>query len=136
MFFNKKKGPETPQVRAVYYIGLPGFNQNFACDLIKENDLLIIRQVKPQAQASMSLSQIQSIDVIPENDFMTRYQHTNAPAPKDQSGFWKMYMVINYIGSDGLQKMIAFWVSNLEISKLNNFVAAIQENSPVQNYVL
>jgi hypothetical protein len=67
---------------------------------------------------------------------MTRYQHTNAPAPKDQSGFWKMYMVINYMGSDGQQKMIAFWVSNLEITKLNNFVAAIQENSPVQNYVL
>jgi len=135
MFFGKKK-EVNHQAKVVFFEGLQGFNQNHRCDLIKEGDTLIIKQMKPEVQATMSLSQIQTIDILSENDFLTRYKHTNIAPPKDVSSFSKFYLVINFTGSDGHAKMVAFWMTYMECRKIYKFVELLNANKPVKNYSL
>lgn len=82
------------EVRVCYYSGLNGFIQNFGCNLKKENDVLLVQHIKPEINVNLNFSQIQSIEILDESDFMKKYQNTDSIANNPNKSYFVYYQSI------------------------------------------
>lgn len=120
--FGKKKD----ELKVMYYEGLEGFIQDFPCTITLENDVLVIKKIKPDVTVKLPTNQIISIDAMPEKNFMVQYH--NNPGRTAKVGT-KFYYVFKYNSSSGKQKHIAFWDVS---SKTMNKVLKLREE--ITNY--
>lgn len=102
--FGKKKNKNT--VKLMHYEGLVGFSQDYPCTVSMIENVLTISKIKPDLTVTLKKEQVNSIDVIPEENFMARYHgHANTTSKMGK----KWYYVFSYVSSSGEQKYVAFW---------------------------
>lgn len=103
MLFSKKNKDD--KTTLMHYEGLPGFRQDFPCKAeVKESCIIFTNE--NGSTISLPLNQIQSIDYMPELNFMGKYH--NNPITTAKVGV-KWFSVISYISSTGESKYLAFW---------------------------
>ena len=128
MLFSKKK-TDSPVV-LMHYEGLRGFCQDFPCEVSLENENVIFKNKKPEVVVTLPIKQIQSIDFMPETNFMGMYHNTTATTAKMGT---KFFYVIKYITADGESKFVALWdVGN----KAKTLMDAIRERISPSSYTL
>lgn len=108
--FRKKENQN--EVRVMYYEGLRGFGQDLGCIIAIEDDAICFKSIKPEITVSLQRSQIQSVNIMPEINFMARY-HGNAGTTSKFGS--KMYCVIHYQSSGGADSHIAVWYAASEL---------------------
>lgn len=108
MFGKKKK-----DLVLMHYEGLQGFKQDFPCN-VKLDDEAVVFTNNNGGSAKLPLTQIQSLDSLPEVNFMGK--HHNNPVSTAKMGV-KWFYIINYTSSSGESKYIALWGTNSEARK-------------------
>lgn len=116
----KKNINQDIHCRVSYYEGLPNFQQLHGCELYTQNDTLIIHQFKPEITVRLKLSQINTIDILQENDFMMKYKNTSAPP--SNNNVKKMYFVFKYVNSKSENAMFVLWGA-----LVSNYIYELQE---------
>lgn len=117
--FGKKVDSDSIQV--MHYEGLRGFAQDSVCTIHSQDDILISR-MNPEIDVTLPRKQITAIDIMPEKNFMAKY-HGHADTTAKFAA--KMYVVINYVSSDGADSHIAFWYPNTDL-KTGNKIRALK----------
>ncbi len=128
MLFSKKK-TDSPVV-LMHYEGLRGFSQDFPCEVSLENENVIFKNKKPEVVVTLPIKQIQSIDFLPETNFMGQYHNTTATTAKMGT---KFFHVIKYTSSDGEAKIVALWDVG---SKGKALMDAVKEKITPSSYTL
>lgn len=119
MFFSRKKS-KSDGIVISHYEGLPGFRQDFPCNVKVSDDILVFSNNEGKI-VNLPIAQIQSIDtMVRERNFMARY-HGNAITTS--KGPEKLYYVITYTSSSGATAYLAFW--DTYNSKTNKFFESI-----------
>lgn len=114
MLFSKKaKNPS--EMNIIHYEGLQGFRQDFPCT-VKLDDEVLTFSNKEGFTISLAYSKLQSIDFMPEPNYMSKYHNNYVSTAKTKAAV-KWFYVINYISSSGEAKHIAFWGVDLKTSK-------------------
>ena len=98
-------GKKNKDVVLMHYEGLQGFKQDFPCN-VKLDEEAVVFSNSNGGSAKLAISQIQSLDSMPEVNFMGKYH--NNPVSTARMGV-KWFYVINYVSSSGEAKYIAFW---------------------------
>lgn len=99
-------------LRAVHYTGLPGFHQDRPCSMdVGEDDILF--STTTGAHASLPLSKVECVDIMPEANYMLRYHNSSASTAKVGD---KWYAVIT-CASEGASKHITLWFLGLKAYK-------------------
>jgi hypothetical protein len=130
--FGKKK--DTNILNVMYYEGLPGFIQDFPCTITLEDDVFVIKKVKPDLTVKLPFNQVISIDTLPEKNFMAQYHNTAGTTSKVGT---KFYYVFKYTSSAGEPKHIAFWdVSAKTMKQVLNFSEEIMNCGTLSEYTL
>ena len=101
--FGKKKN--NGKVTLMHYEGLQGFREDFPCKLDVDDSAIIFCN-ENNATIKLPFNQIQSIDYLPELNFMGKYH--NNPTTTAKAGT-KWFSVVTYISSSGESKYLAFW---------------------------
>ena len=101
--FGKKKNDG--KVTLMHYEGLQGFRQDFPCKAeLDASSIIFTNEVS--GTVKLPFTQIQSIDYMPELNFMGKYH--NNPTTTAKAGM-KWFSVVNYTSSSGESKYLAFW---------------------------
>jgi len=127
--FGRKKEFE---LRVCYYSGLKGFVQNFGCHLKKEGDVLAVQHLKPEITVKLNFSQIQSLEILNESDFMKKYQNTDSIENNKN----KSYFVFKYTGSTGEDGIFVLWGTQGDAIKMYKLQAEFRNTSAPQSYTL
>ena len=106
MLFSKKK--KDSRTTLMHYEGLQGFRQDFPCKLDVDDSAIIFCN-ENNVTIKLPFSQIQSIDFLPEVNFMGKYH--NNPTSTAKAGM-KWFSVVSYTSSSGESKYLAFWASD------------------------
>lgn len=102
--FGKKV--DSDEIRVMHYDGLQGFAQDGVCFLSVNDDAILFRSVKPVVEATLPCSQVLSIDIMPEQNYMAKYRGNAGTTAKFGQ---KIYVVIQYSSSQGEDRTIALW---------------------------
>lgn len=128
MLFSKK--PQN-QATIMHYEGLQGFQQDMPCTFTLDDSTVTFSKVKPDLSATLQLSQIQNIDFLPEQNFLTQYHNSGIPTARMGQ---KFYWVIKFTSTSGESKHLAFWDVG---SKAKNLMDDLKSKiPPVSNYAL
>ncbi|CAI3605834.1 conserved hypothetical protein [Clostridium neonatale] len=120
--------------RVSYYEGLPNFQQLHGCELFTQGDTLIIRQIRPEITVRIKLSQIETIDVLPENTFMMKYKNTSAQP--NNTPVKVSYYIFNYVSSNGENAMFVLSGAGMEIRQIYQLQKMINQSKGPQSYDL
>lgn len=104
MFGRKKKNPVTT-LQPTHYEGLSGFKQSFPCQMTLEDDHVVFKSHEGNI-AKLPYDRIMSIELLREEQFMSKYHNTNGKATANGK---VMFRIIHYISSTGEEKYIALW---------------------------
>lgn len=112
--FGKKKEKGIP---VLFYDGkLSGFQCNYPCQILLDDNFLHITRIKPDVEVNLDKSRIISIDIfLKETEYMAKYKGTSIETGK---GTPKQYFVINYVSKSGEHEHLDFWCTALEMSKI------------------
>lgn len=102
----EKKASKSDGVNIMHYEGLPGFRQDFPCNMKAEPDKVVFSNAEGST-VTLAAAQITGIDWMREDMFMGKYH--NNPVNTSKSNAVKWFAVINYSSSSGESKYIAFW---------------------------
>lgn len=120
--------------RVSYYEGLPNFQQSHGCELFTQGDTLIIHQFKPEITVRLKLSQIKTIDVLPENTFMIKYKNTSVQP--NNTPVKVSYYVFNYVSSSGETASFTLSGAGMEIRQIYKLQERINQSKGPQTYDL
>lgn len=98
--FGKKKNSA---IRVMHYEGITGFATDYPCTLEVQDDLLVIKRLKPETTVTLPMNRIQSFSAMGEAAFMLKY-HGQAFSTSKAKGIQKYYLVISYD-----KGMVAVW---------------------------
>ena len=101
MFFKEK---DINEVVLMHYEGLVGFKQDFPCRAFIEDENILFKN--DTTDIKLAYNQIESIDYMPEMNFMGKYH--NNPVNTSKTNAVKWFSVISYTSSSGEAKYIAF----------------------------
>jgi len=104
MFGKKKDKP----IHAMHYDGLKGFSQDYPCTLDFQEDLLVIKKLKPEMTVTLPINRIEVCEVMEEKNYMVKYHNQNTNTSKFGN---KYYLVIKY--DEGV---LTFWSTAQEYS--------------------
>ena len=124
-------GKNKDQVTMMHYEGLNGFQQDMPCSLVLTDNALTFTKIKPDLTATLQLSQIKSLEFLPEVNFLTQYHNTGIPTAKMGQ---KFYWVIKYTTSSGESNHVALWDVGNKSGKLMEALKA--KIPPVSDYSL
>lgn len=99
-------GNKNVQFRLMHYEGLAGFPTDHGVDFNCSEDQIAFKAYKQDATATLSISQITGVELLPETEYMQRYKGTVSAPNNGNYNF--MYYVLNYTASDGQNKSITF----------------------------
>lgn len=128
MFGRKKEF----NIRVCYYSGLQGFVQNFGCNVKKEGNVLVVQHIKPEIIVKLNISQINSLEILSERDFMKRYQNTDSLDNNKN----KSYFVFSYTSSTSEEGNFVLWGTPGDAIKMYKFQAELNAASVPQSYIL
>jgi hypothetical protein len=121
-------------IRIQFYDGdLPGFMCNFPCQLLLMDNQLRITKVKPYVEVFLDVTKIQSIDILKETEYMSKYKGNAATTAMFGS---KDYYVINYVSKDGDQRHLDFWGTPGESLKVFKMRGQIMKSIAPNSYEL
>lgn len=106
MFGKKKNKP----IRVMHYEGIQGFPTNYPCELIVENNSIIIRRRNQSSTVTLPLNRTHTISAIGEYEFMRKYHSVEISHANNQIA--KHYLIIEYDNG-----MIALWGTKLSAFK-------------------
>lgn len=98
--FRKKK---QPGIQVMHYEGIAEFATDYPCRLELNEQMLIVKRIKPETTVTLERSRIKSISAMEEERFMLQY-HGNAVSTSKAKGIKKYYLVIKYD-----KGFLAFW---------------------------
>lgn len=115
MLFSKKDKSKADknEMNIMHYEGLQGFRQDFPCTARLDEEGITFEN-KEGFSVGLAYSKLQSIEYMPELNFMGKYH--NNPVSTAKMGV-KWFYVIHYISSSGESKYIAFWGVDTKTSK-------------------
>ena len=103
--FGKKKNDASGMV-ITHYEGLPGFRQDFPCNMNITEDKIVFSN-KEGSTVELAKAQVTNIDWMREDVFMGKYHNNPVSTAKGNAVKW--FSVILYKSSGGEDKYIAFW---------------------------
>ena len=126
MFFKKK---DINEVVLMHYEGLIGFKQDFHCKAFIEDENILFKN--DTTDIKLAYNQIDSIDYMPEMNFMGKYH--NNPVNTSKTNAVKWFSVISYTSLSGEVNYIAFWSVD---SKGRKFFEKVEQSIPHKEVVL
>lgn len=139
LFKNRKVAEREMQnynykIKLMYSDGIPELSENTSCEIVLMDSKIVINPVAgPERNISLSLAQINSVNILPWGEYALKYVHTNITIPKNSPG--RTYLVINFISSENIQKSISFWGA-MQLLKIQNFSEKIMNQVPEKNIQL
>lgn len=106
MFGKKKNKP----IRVMHYEGIQGFPTNYPCELIVEDNSIIIRRRNQSSTVTLPLNRTHTISAIGEYEFMRKYHSVELTHTNNQIA--KNYLIIEYDNGT-----IALWGVGLSVFK-------------------
>ncbi|HCA29115.1 MAG TPA: hypothetical protein DEP23_05905 [Ruminococcaceae bacterium] len=139
LFKNRKVAEREMQnynykIKLMYSDGIPELSENTSCEIVLMDSKIVINPVAgPERNISLSLAQINSVNILPWGEYALKYLHTNITIPKNSPG--RTYLVINFISSENIQKSISFWGA-MQLLKIQNFSEKTMNQVPEKNIQL
>lgn len=99
MLFGKKKESGLP---VQHYEGIAEFATDYPCRLSLDENMLIIKRIKPETTVTLPVNRIQAISAMEEERFMSKYHGQSRNTSK--TAIKKYYLVIEYD-----KGILAFW---------------------------
>ena len=112
----KKK--DESSVTAMHYEGIPGFQQDFPCQLSVQEDVLVFNQ--NGSIVKLPISKINGSEWLMETQYMGKYHNNPVSTAKIKTAM-KWFYVIHYE-----DKFISLWALN---SKVKDFVDKIKPSA-------
>lgn len=105
-------------VRAMYYDGeLPNFIADHACRIILQETDLILAQSAPKVEVRLERSRVQSIEQLPEVDYMLKYKGASGRV-YGKGEVPRSFFVIHYVTKNGTNQHVDFWGTSMESIKI------------------
>lgn len=116
------------KIKVMYGDGIQYLANNSSCEIaLIENNLIINSLSGPDRNLCISISQINSVSVLPWGEYALKYLHTNIATSKNSPG--RTYIVINYFSSDNSYRTISFWGA-MQLLKIQSFAEEIERRMP------
>lgn len=111
--FGKKKDES---IRVLHYEGLKDFMQDSPCTVEVNENVFIIKRIKPETTVTLPMEKVLTFDAMEEPSFMIKYHNINVNTSKAK-GINKYYLVVRYINKENEEKYLAFWGTASEYGK-------------------